>query len=309
MQKQINYYKEKEKMIKIFQDTLKATQKRYLRQTADSIRESILYQEGDKRYKHPGDDRPYDTMEVHVYKDTTVDTAIRIKKKHFDDKVAILNFASAKSPGGKVVDGSIAQEECICRCSNLYSILTDPKFKKGYYEFHKYSHSKLYTDKLIYSPDVILFRNDAHRYHFNKWNKHKKNGPEYPVDVITCAAPNIRGLGGGVDKQLVMRNDMNKIYVERIRAIFLSAYTHGVDHLILGAWGCGVFRNDPKEIAKAFHEVQDEFKGCFKNIVYSIYCDEGERSENYEAFREEFKLSWMDNKNEELLDESEESDE
>ena len=292
----------RKEMISIFQDTNQTVAKKYLSETLGSIKRSVIYRENDKKYIEPDDKRPFENMEVHVYKGTTVGTAIKLKKKYPDDKVAILNFASAKHPGGMVTNGSVAQEECICRCSNLYQILSDNKFEKDFYDYHRYSKKKyknLYTSRLIYSPDVILFRNDEKKYHFNQYNKIKKNGPEYTVDVITCAAPNLRGLYGKTNEEMLRNNDMYEIYVDRIRHIFLSAYTNKVDHLVLGAFGCGVFRNSPNEIATAFHEVQDEFRGCFKSIVYAIYCGTDKSSVNYDVFRTEFKLSWVpNNKNE-----------
>lgn len=268
----------KEEMIKIFEDTLKATQP-YTVETADTIRNSILYEPDDKRYT--SDMKRDHKTHVSVEKGTTVEYGLKLKAKHKKDKVAILNFASAKHPGGMVIKGSIAQEECICRCSNLYSVLSDSKFKNGFYDYHKYQHNKLYTSKLIYSPNVLFLRDDSKNYNFIK--------DIVMMDVITCAAPNIRGLNGKVDMSIVRNNNMDKIYYDRISSIFKAAVTNGVDHLVLGAFGCGVFRNSPNAIARVFHEVQDEYSGCFKSIVYAIYCGTDKSSVNYDVFNTEFK--------------------
>ena len=268
----------KEELIRIFQDTMKLSQP-YANETAEAIRNSILYEPDDVKYAKEIP-RGYKTV-VTVEKGTTVGAGIEVKRKHKNDKVAILNFASAKHPGGMVVKGSVAQEECICRCSNLYSILSDNKFKKGYYDYHTYQHNKLYTSKLIYTPGVIVFKDDS-----NNYNKLKDI---VKLDVITCAAPNLRSLSGKVDMTIVRNNDMREIYYDRIKHIFKAAATNKVDHLILGAFGCGVFKNSPNDIARAFHEVQDEFDGCFKSIVYSIYCGTDKSSVNYDVFNTEFK--------------------
>jgi uncharacterized protein (TIGR02452 family) len=268
----------KEEMVTIFQDTMKKLQP-YNTDTVDSIKNSVLYDVDDRRYisspkgKHK--------TKVTVVKGTTVEYGLKVSHKHKGDKVAILNFASAKHPGGMVIKGSVAQEECICRCSNLYSVLSDAKFSKQYYEYHKFSHNKIYTSKLIYSPDIIFIKDDSKDYADLK----------HPVkmDVITCAAPNLRGLNGKVDMSIVRNNNMSDIYYERISNIFKAAYTNGVDHLILGAFGCGVFKNNPNDIARAFHEVQDEFHGCFKSITYAIYCGTDKSSVNFDVFRTEFK--------------------
>ncbi len=262
----------------IFNDTMKKILP-YQGETIASVERSILYEANDKRYKEVSD-RGHNTK-VFVVKGTTVEYGIKVSHKHKGDKVAILNFASAKHPGGMVTKGSIAQEECICRCSNLYSILSDAKFSKQYYEYHKFSHNKIYTSKLIYSPDIIFVKDDSKDYADLK----------HPVkmDVITCAAPNLRGLNGKVDLSIVRNNNMSDIYYERISNIFKAAYTNGVDHLILGAFGCGVFKNNPNDIARAFHEVQDEFHGCFKSITYAIYCGTDKSNVNFDVFRTEFK--------------------
>ncbi len=44
-------------------------------------------------------------------------------------KVCVLNFASATNPGGGVVNGSSAQEECICRCTTLYPCLNTDRLE------------------------------------------------------------------------------------------------------------------------------------------------------------------------------------
>ena len=268
----------REDMVAIFQDTLKQLQP-YTREMADSIRGSILYNEKDERYKYPVE-REYKTV-VTVVKGTTVGEGVKIKKKNPNDKVALLNFASAKHPGGMVTRGSVAQEECICRCSSLYPVLSDEKFKKGYYDYHKYSHNKLYSNRLIYSPDIIFIKDDSKKY--------AKLKDAVKMDVITCAAPNLRGLNEKVDQVILRANNMPDIYYDRIKHIFSAAYTNGVEHLVLGAFGCGVFKNSPNDVARAFHEVQDEFHGCFKSITYAIYCGTDKSSVNYDVFRTEFK--------------------
>lgn len=272
----MNMYRED--MVEIFQDTLKQLQP-YSSDMAQQINRSILYVENDERYQYPI--RREHKTDVRVVKGTTVGEGVKLKKKYPDDKVAILNFASAKHPGGMVVKGSIAQEECICRCSSLYPVLSDEKWKNGYYNYHKFGHNKIYTSRLIYSPDIIFIKDDSKNY--------MKLKDVERMDVITCAAPNLRAIGGKVDMAIVRENNMPKIYYDRIKHIFNAAYINDVQHLVLGAFGCGVFRNSPNDIARAFHEVQDEFHGCFKSIIYAIYCGTDKSSVNYDVFRTEFK--------------------
>ena len=101
-------------------------------------------------------------------------------------KVAVHNFASATNPGGGVIRGSSAQEECLCRCSGLYFCLSVPEMMKGFYYPHRNAKNPINNADIIYTPDVTVFKTDT--------NKPKLMDEKdwYEVDVITCAAPNLR---------------------------------------------------------------------------------------------------------------------
>ena len=105
-----------------------------------------------------------------------------------DSKVCVLNFASATHPGGGVKNGATAQEECLCRTSTLYECLADIKLWKNYYMSNRESGGYLYNDKLIYTPNVVVFKTDTASPILLKENEW------YKTDVITCAAPNLRAL-------------------------------------------------------------------------------------------------------------------
>lgn len=109
-------------------------------------------------------------------------------KAYRDNKVAIHNFASASNPGGGVVRGSTAQEECLCRCSYLYFCLNSPDMWDGFYTPHKQARNPLHNDDIIYTPEVTVFKSDTNNPALlpeNEW---------YKVNVITCAAPNLRAM-------------------------------------------------------------------------------------------------------------------
>ena len=103
-----------------------------------------------------------------------------------EKKVAVLNFASATNPGGGVVYGSFAQEECLCRCSTLYFNLTEEKMKNGFYLSHIKQQNPLHNDDIIYTPEVVIFKTDT------SYPKLMKEENWQTVNVITCAAPNLR---------------------------------------------------------------------------------------------------------------------
>ena len=200
---------------------------------------------------------------------------------------ALLNFASAGRPGGDVETGARAQEETICRRSTLTrSIYT---FDASFASKYGYNHSPGNNYPLgnldfsaIYSPAVTVF----------------KEGLEctlmenpYQVAVITCAALNLNGrydLKLTPDGHLPQR--AKEITANKVRTIFRIALMHGHDSLVLGAFGCGAFKNPPAEIAKLFHEVMEEpeFKNKYRLITFSIIDDHNSNNRNLRAFEEEF---------------------
>lgn len=147
-------------------------------------------------------------------------------------KIAVLNFASATRPGGGYTSGSSAQEEDLCRASTLYPVISNSKFEDFYYL--GYNTYPRYTNNLIYCKDILFFRH--------------QNGTmtdEYvTADVITCAAPNCSGTS--------YIHNIEEILNMRAAAIIAAASANNIETLILGAFGCGVFKNDPSLVANAF---------------------------------------------------------
>lgn len=203
-------------------------------------------------------DNPADyTTRFEVTGETTLQAAERMNAQTAAPLLA-LNFASAKNPGGGFLGGSMAQEESIARSSGLYpSLLKAP----DYYSIHRNSSDLLYTDHMIYSPGVPVFRND----------EGKLLGQPYLLSIITSPATN---------KGALLQN--NKPGAERIEELMTAragkvlklALQHGYRHLILGAWGCGVFMNDPALIAGIFKKhlsAGGEFENAFEQIVFAVY--------------------------------------
>lgn len=173
-------------------------------------------------------------------------------------KTAVLNFANPHEPGGGVLRGAMAQEECLCRCSDLYNALNQPYFMEHYYRYHRNNSDYYFSDRLIYSPNVTVFKSDD--------IVPQVLPNPFHVDVITCAAPYMPGCPQKTNEELLT------IYKSRIRNILEVAMSNEVDILILGAFGCGAFRNDPDLMAKAFADllVGEKYAEFFEKVFFAI---------------------------------------
>lgn len=200
------------------------------------------------------------------------------------ERTAVHNFASATNPGGGVVNGSSAQEECLCRCSNLYFCLNTQPMWNGFYGPHRNERNPLHNDDIIYTPDVTVFKTDT---------ADPKLMPEekwYCVDVITCAAPNLRekpgnryNSGDGSQSVKVTDKELLAIHEKRLRRILDVALSHKVTSIVLGAFGCGAFQNNPEVVALAAKNVVKDYLYSFKNIEFAVYCS-GTDDWNYKVF-------------------------
>lgn len=214
-------------------------------------------------------------------------------------KVCVLNFASAVNPGGGVTQGASAQEECLCRCSTLYPCLNIEEMWKKFYEPHRAAENPLYNGDCLYTPGVVVFKSDT------ALPERMKEQDWYQVDVLTCAAPNLREamtefIHSGTGKQVEKFENgrLYQIFLQRIEQIFRIAAVNGAEILVLGAFGCGAFCNPPKVVAKAFKDVQEKYASYFEIIEYAVFCGRHE-TENYEVFRKVFEEQ---NKREETYD-------
>ena len=186
--------------------------------------------------------------------------------------VALLNFASGTHPGGGVLTGANAQEESICRASTLYKCLNDESgnLYESFYGYHK-QLGNLYSDRIIYSPNVLVFKND------DKENTLLDKNDWYKINIISSSAPNLRN-------EQISDNDLYNIILTRIKNIFEVALDNDIEILILGAFGCGAFSNNTLVNAKAFKLISDEYKKYFKMIIFAIPDENEEKSANYRIF-------------------------
>lgn len=193
--------------------------------------------------------------------------------------VGVLNFASATNPGGGVTRGSSAQEECLCRCSTLYNCLNTRRIWDAFYMPHRRSGNPLHNDDIIFTPAVQVIKDDDY---------HLLSAP-FAVDVITCAAPNLRERPSNAfnpsenEAVQISPEQLLRLHEQRARKIFSVAVKEHIEVLILGAFGCGAFMNDPAVVAEAYRRVLPEFLPYFRTIEFAIYCRPGDDS-NYRAF-------------------------
>mgnify|MGYP003880738005 FL=1 len=185
-----------------------------------------------------------------------------------------LNFASAKNPGGGFLGGSAAQEESLARSSALYPTLLR---HQEYYNSNRAHGSCFYLDYMIYSPLVPVFRTD---------DGELLKEPEL-VSFLTAPAVNT---GVVLNKEPKREHEIPIVMAQRIDKVLSIALAQGHKHLVLGAWGCGVFRNDPVQIANLFAEAlnSDKFATGFESIIFAV-LDRKEPMHRFEAFRSVFK--------------------
>lgn len=210
---------------------------------------------------------------IHVENCTTWAAARSLLSDGYANPVC-LNFASAKNPGGGFLSGSQAQEECLARSSGLHQSLST---QMEYYDVNRSHSSSLYTNHIIYSPSVPVFRDD---------DDNLLSEP-YAVSVVTSPAVN----AGAVRKnEPDIVSKIRPTMEERIRSVLAVARHHGHNSIVLGAWGCGVFGNDPADIAQWFADALHDdarFAGAFDKIVFAV-LDFADSTPTFNAFREVF---------------------
>lgn len=211
------------------------------------------------------------------YKDTiiavesidTIDAGIRELEN--GAKPLLLNLADDCFPGGCVDTGSGAQEESLFRRSNYFLSLD----RKMY---------PLFANDCIYSPEITVFRKSE----ADNWDIYANN-KFYKLDFIVCPGlkyPVIEYKNG----QKKLRDDDVKILQNKIRHILQIAYKHGHDTVILGALGCGAWKNPPYHVAEIFRDILLEFSGCFSKILFAVLRRAGDIEakfkdiDNYDIF-------------------------
>ncbi len=192
----------------------------------------------------------YSIPNIEVIKTDSVSAVIR-EVTDMRNLACVLNFASYKEPGGKFLDGSTAQEECLCRESTLYNILASYAFL-DYYESNRENKNKaLYLNRAIYTPNVLFVRGNE----------------KCLCDVLTCAAPNYNAAKKYCNVSPIQNYKALKSRIEFILDIMDE---NKIEVPILGAFGCGVFGQDAKEVARIFKATLNAGNYHFKKVVFAV---------------------------------------
>ena len=208
---------------------------------------------------------------IRIADQTTLDGAAQLVAKGLTE-VAVLNFASARSPGGGFLRGSQAQEESLCYATTLYAALSR---QMEFYARNRAWPDALYPDALLYTPDVCVIRDGFGHLLAQPW----------PIAVITAPAPNRAAIS---DPALLAR--VGPTLCRRIDLILGTAARFGHRHLVLGAWGCGVFGNAPDQVAQAFRgALSGAYAGVFQNVLFAI--PKGRTHQTHQVFRDILSVS------------------
>ena len=271
----LSYFDRKKQLVSVFNDTMQRIGSSQDLQAA--VSQSIASQQyiGDAdNIELPAP--PYtEKVQVVVSRLRSFEAAARYPGQ----KVAVLNFASSTSPGGGVETGASAQEECLCRVSTLYPCLKAQAAREKFYGPHRVAPNPLHNDDIIYTQNVVVLKDDDYNVLPSPFH----------VDVITCAAPNLRESPSNRynrndgDAVHVSPEKLLELHVKRARKILSAAAANGAEVLILGAFGCGAFRNDPAVVAAAYQQLLPHFRNHFKTVEFAVYCSPRDQR-NYDAF-------------------------
>ena len=191
--------------------------------------------------------------EIEFTCETTTGACHRLIVREEIPKTVALNFANPEEPGGGFLRGALAQEECICRTSILYNILSNDALSEMY---ENCPPDYLFSDYMSLVSGVPMIRDD----------EYELLDEPFLADFITCAAPLASRFRGE-------KEELDLAMKTRIRKIIQCAAENGYDAIILGAFGCGAFGNSTKDVAHAFREVlvDEGMRFAFEKIVFAIY--------------------------------------
>lgn len=240
---------------------MKEVRKSFRKEVKHSILDTVKYEnvrtlKSDEEFKDFAE-----PAEVQVVCEDSVDAGFALQKEGFNP--LILNMASERKPGGGWRNGKTAQEESLFYRSTYHLALEDPLSENpqsgDYYPLSVYS--------AIYTPDVYFFRDSDY--------KQLSYGDCRFLSCVAMAAIRHPKLDGGKYKE----SDRKKME-RKIKGIFKIALKHGHDSVVLGAFGCGVFRNPPEEVAQIFSDVITQCRHSFKRITFAILGDD-----NFSTFK------------------------
>ncbi|MCD8028366.1 MAG: TIGR02452 family protein [Erysipelotrichaceae bacterium] len=208
-----------------------------------------------------------------TYSCENIDALSLAKNKQNEDKVLVLNLASATEPGGRTRKGASAQEENLCQRTSLLLSLESEDAQK-YYEYNKALKTRMGSNAIMISPNVEVIKD----------NSFELLGEPFEIAVMSCGAPMIRlGLEG------LSQEEYEALLYKRIQGMLKIANLQNYHHLILGAFGCGVYGNDAAIVSDIFYKAIQDFNcnQLFDSIDFAVLCSP-KKDYNYKEFRRNF---------------------
>lgn len=250
------YWKNKEQKATIAREHTKEMQNKYGRCIQTAISATKIY---DKESFDGAFEEDIEDKDIEIIVDDI--DSVGAVMKYGNPSTAVLNFSSYKNPGGMFMNGSKAQEECLCHESFLYNVLRE--FQTEFYDWNnQHKNRALYLNRGLFSPGVWFIRENNHT----------------ECCVITCAAPN---KSTAQKYQNVSDQENIRVLRSRIKFVLDIAKANNINTLILGAYGCGVFGQDATEVANIFKEYLTTTYKCFDTVIFAVPSG---RDGNYEKF-------------------------
>lgn len=244
----------------IAEDTVNQTEN--LPKTINAIKNTKTYTKSIPLYNNASS--VIEDINIEIWECSSLDAAYDLVGSE-GKKCCVLNFASAKNPGGGFLKGSNAQEESICRVTNLYHCIKDNEM---YIINNQNNNNYLYHNMAIYTPKVLVVKDDDGNMLEEK----------YYIDVITCPAVN-----AGHSMDAVGPTKTFDAMDERVDLIISIAAKYKPDSLVLGSWGCGVFGGNLRDVGKLFKDKLEKYSSQLKNttVVFAILSQTDEKILKY----------------------------
>lgn len=192
--------------------------------------------------------------------------------KYKTANTCVLNFACSTEPGGGVLVGSVAQEESLCRSSTLYPCLCSIKMYEEFYYPHICSRNFINNDDCIYTPHITVFQTDE------LFPTLLDRKDWFHTNIITCCAP-------ALNHTHLFGQSLYDLHFKRLCRILDIAASKKNNVIILGAFGCGAYRNNPHIVSEAMMNVIKHYRYVFNKIVFAIPSNDKIDS-NYAVFKE-----------------------
>ena len=266
------------KRVKILRETMKAAEdgcyfveEREVKipVSFEQIKEVTLYAPEQVAQLSEQDTRVNEPTRIKLRNQDTLEAAFELhqRRKETEKPILILNFANPHRPGGGIRSRPGTQEEHLCvKTTVLCSLETEEAWP--FYQTNLDCGTQAQTDTILFSPNTLVIRNP---------DLSLREDP-FPVAVMTVSAPIASRM------EVSELPDLENILNRRIHGMLRAAAAEGYTRLVLGAWGCGNFGNDPELVARLFH---DNLTGIFEEVTMAVF-DHSEDQYRYSCFAKYF---------------------